>query len=123
MSAEALTMRLLAERTRLPVPELIVYDASCRWLPVPYLVMELIPGVPLHTVRRKIAPDARAAIDAQVAAYLRDVHTIAGEAFGTLARPRSGGWPEVFLPWSTTSSPTARSVTSPCRARTTRSAL
>ncbi len=73
MSAEALAMRLLAERTRLPVPELIVYDASCRWLPVPYLVMELIPGVPLDTVRRKIAPDARAAIDAQVAAYLRDV--------------------------------------------------
>ncbi len=97
MSAEALAMRLLAERTRLPVPELIVYDASCRWLPVPYLVMELIPGVPLHTVRRKIAPDARAAIDAQVAAYLRDVHTIAGEAFGALARPRSRGWPEVFL--------------------------
>ena len=98
MSAEVATMRLLRERTSVPVAEIHCYDASRTLLDNEFFIMEYLPGVPLHKVRGELAPDVQQRINRQIGAYLREINTIEGAAFGygPESTPRSATWREAF---------------------------
>ncbi|HOT92888.1 MAG TPA: aminoglycoside phosphotransferase family protein [Anaerolineae bacterium] len=98
MSAEVATMRLLRERTSLPVAEIHCYDASRTLLDNEFFIMEYLPGAPLHKVRGELAPDVQQRINRQIGAYLREINAIEGAAFGygPESAPRFATWREAF---------------------------
>ena len=49
--SEGFTMRLIRRQTTIPVPEVFAFDSSCEnELGCPFILMECIPGKPLHEV-------------------------------------------------------------------------
>lgn len=79
LEAEASTLRLIQERTTVPVPELIVYDENCDILDSPYLLMTYLPGVTLDKLRPSLSSSDLDAIDHTVGHYLRQVGNVASD--------------------------------------------
>lgn len=101
LEAEASTLRLVRERTTVPVPELIVYDDTCDILDSPYLLMTYLPGTTLDKLRLSLSSSDSNAIDHAVGCYLRQVGDVASDRrhFGR-APSRSKmylSWRECFL--------------------------
>jgi aminoglycoside phosphotransferase (APT) family kinase protein len=98
MSAEVATMRLLRERTSLPIAEIHCYDASRTLLDNEFFLMEYLPGKPLHKVRGELAPDVQQRINRQIGSYLREINAIEGTAFGygPESTPRFAKWRDAF---------------------------
>jgi len=98
MSAEVATMRLLRERTSLPVADIHCYDASRTLLDNEFFIMEYLSGAPLHKVRGELAPDVQQRINRQIGAYLREINAIEGAAFGygPESTPRFATWRDAF---------------------------
>lgn len=85
MAAEVAAMRLLRERTSLPIPEIYCYDASRALLDNEFFLMECLKGEPLHKIRKGLAPEAQQRINRQIGEYLREINAIEGPAFGYLS--------------------------------------
>ncbi len=98
ITTEVETLRLLGERTDLPVPEVLAWDPSGEIVPSPYFVMTACPGVPLEGRRVHLDPDQSAAVDAQLAAFVATVNTIVGDHFGRPepSAPRCATWADAF---------------------------
>jgi len=98
MAAEVATMRLLHERTSLPIPAIHCYDASRTLLDNEFFLMEFLPGQPLHKVRGEIAPNVQQRINRQIGGYLREINAIEGAAFGygPESTPRFAAWRDAF---------------------------
>lgn len=98
MSAEVATMRLLRERTSLPIAEIHCYDASRTLLDNEFFLMEYLPGAPLHKMRAELAPDVQQRINRQIGGYLREINAIEGAAFGygPESTPRFANWRDAF---------------------------
>ncbi|MBN2005733.1 MAG: aminoglycoside phosphotransferase family protein [Anaerolineae bacterium] len=98
MAAEVAAMRLLRERTSLPIPEIYCYDDSRALLDNEFFLMECLKGEPLHKIRKDLAPEAQQQINRQVGEYLREINAIEGPAFGYLSpkAPRFANWREAF---------------------------
>ncbi len=82
ITTEVDTLRLVGDRTDLPVPAVLAWDDSCELVPSPWFLMERCPGVLLSELRPTLSPDAEEAIDAQLARHLSSMHSIEGQAFG-----------------------------------------
>lgn len=98
ITTEVETLRLLGERTDLPVPEVLAWDPSREIVSSPYFVMTTCPGVPLEGRRSHLDPVQSAAVDAQLAAFVATVNTIPGSHFGRPepSAPRCATWHEAF---------------------------
>ncbi len=98
MAAEVAAMRLLRERTSLPVAGIHCYDASRTLLDNEFFIMEYLPGAPLHKVRGELAPEVQQRINRQIGAYLREINAIEGAAFGygPESTPRFATWRDAF---------------------------
>ncbi len=98
ITTEVATLRLLAERTDLPVPRVLAWDPSGEIVPSPYFVMTACPGVALQGRRGHLDPDESAAIDAQLATFVATVNTITGDHFGRPepSAPRCATWTDAF---------------------------
>ncbi|MBN2391463.1 MAG: aminoglycoside phosphotransferase family protein [Anaerolineae bacterium] len=98
MSAEVATMRLLRERTSLPIAEIFCYDASRTLLDNEFFIMQYLPGTPLHKVRGELSPDVQQRINRQIGRYLREINDIEGTAFGygPESTPRFAKWRDAF---------------------------
>jgi aminoglycoside phosphotransferase (APT) family kinase protein len=98
ITTEVQALRLVRERTGLPVPAVLAWDDSCQLLPSPWFVMEHCPGTLLSSLRPTLDPDAQQAIDAQLARLLASMNAITGQSFGRpdSTAPRDSAWSAAF---------------------------
>jgi aminoglycoside phosphotransferase (APT) family kinase protein len=98
LRAEVETMRLVKNRTEMPIPAIFFHDDSLNLLPSPYYAMEFVPGTPYHKLRTTLTEDKQAEIDRATGRYLRQMNSIPGETFGYYAQPktRSNSWRAAF---------------------------
>lgn len=66
IATEVDALRLVRERTDVPVPRVLAWDQSCELIPSPYFVMEKCPGVLLSEVRTDLSDETQAHIDSQI---------------------------------------------------------
>jgi aminoglycoside phosphotransferase (APT) family kinase protein len=98
MAAEVTVLRLLRQHTSLPVPEVHTYDASRTLLDHEFFLMDYLPGVPLHKVRRDLSHEVQQRLGREIGGYLREINTIQGAAFGYGSdnMPRFATWREAY---------------------------
>ncbi|NOY79850.1 MAG: phosphotransferase [Kiritimatiellaeota bacterium] len=87
---------LLREKTSVPVPRILAYDDSRRFVDRDFLIMERLPGRPL-TELRGVDVDG---VYRQVGRYLAEVHALAAPNYGYLGAhrpmPPCDRWAEAF---------------------------
>jgi aminoglycoside phosphotransferase (APT) family kinase protein len=90
--------RLLAERTGVPVAEILVADFSRNLIDRDFLVMERLEGAPL--TEQPLPAGAADCVLEQVGRYLRAAHEVTGDAYGYVGahRPMKPArcWAEAF---------------------------
>ena len=89
MSTEVDALRLIGDRTGVPVPRVLRWDPTSHLLPSPYILMEACPGVLLSELRPTLDPEATARIDGQIAHHLAAMNAIETPAFGRPSAPSS----------------------------------
>jgi aminoglycoside phosphotransferase (APT) family kinase protein len=96
--SEVQALRLIGERTELPVPAVVAWDDSCQLLPSPWFVMEHCPGQLLSSLRPTLEVAAQEAIDAQLAHHLAVMNGITAQSFGRPdpAATRDSTWRAAF---------------------------
>jgi aminoglycoside phosphotransferase (APT) family kinase protein len=87
MAQEPALHALLLERTTIPAPRILAYDATRTILPSPFLLLERLPGVPM-TEARRLGPEAVAGAFRTVGGWLAQAHAIHGDAYGYLGAHR-----------------------------------
>ncbi len=99
MHAEVEIMRLVKQRTSVPVPAIYAFDDTRQLLASPFYLMEFVHGVALNKLRDSLAPHTLNNIERTVGEYLRQVNTITGPSFGYAvpAAPRHTSWRAAFL--------------------------
>jgi aminoglycoside phosphotransferase (APT) family kinase protein len=98
LRAEVEAMRLVAERTAVPVPAVRVYDPTCVLLPSPFFLMDFLPGVPYHKLRPSLSPAEQASVAFEMGRLTAALGAVTGPAFGYWAQPCLAGvsWRECF---------------------------
>ena len=99
MATEVAALRLVRERTTVPVPRVLWSDTSCRRLPSPLFVMDHCPGRLLSELRPMIDAGQQQFVDAQVAGFLRQMNSITHTSFGRQApsAPTFARWSSAFV--------------------------
>lgn len=99
LRAEVETLRLVGERTTLPVPRVLAFDTGRQVLANDYFLMEFLPGTALHKARPTLSAEAQARVDWQLGDCLRQINAITGDCFGYYAQPQTAGcgWPQTFM--------------------------
>jgi aminoglycoside phosphotransferase (APT) family kinase protein len=96
MNAEVSALRLVKERTSIPVPAVIAYDTSRQLVGSDFFLTDRLPGRPLSDVRSEMGEEVQAHVDRQVGGHLRELHEVHGPRFGTFNSPDSPSWGEAF---------------------------
>lgn len=91
MRAEVESMRLVRQRTEVPVPEILVYDSSHSLLEIDFFIMEFLNGTPFNRLRKELSQEAQTAIEFQMGQITRQMSEITGDAFGYWAQPEAPG--------------------------------
>ena len=98
MFSEVNAMKLVKAQSKVPVPEIYMYDAGCSVCDAPYFIMEKIPGKSLSAINQELSDKEKADIMRQVGAYTRQINAITGTEFGYPGQPDMQGsrWFPVF---------------------------
>lgn len=98
ITTEVAMLRLVRERTTVPVPEVLWWDDSGRYLPSPLFLMEACPGRLLSELRADLSDADAARVDAQLVGFLARLHAIPGPHFGRPdpTAPPAGRWSVAF---------------------------
>ena len=80
MQSEVFWYETMREHTTIRVPNVVCSDFSRTLLPVPFFIMEFLPGDPLN--QATLAPDERNAVDARLIEMTAQLHAIPSERFG-----------------------------------------
>lgn len=98
LRTEVEVLRLVKERTAMPVPEVLFHDESGKLLPSACFAMQFVEGEALHRLRPSLSPQEQERIDRACGAYLRQMNAIIGDAFGlfTPTAPRLATWREAY---------------------------
>lgn len=100
MQAEVEGLRLVKEKTVVPVPEVYFYDDSRSICNASYFFMEKIEGESLSQLGNKGMQDEEwEKIKFDTGRYNREINSIIGKQFGYLGQPEKQGnsWRETFL--------------------------
>jgi aminoglycoside phosphotransferase (APT) family kinase protein len=99
LKSEVESMRLVRQRTEVPVAEIYVHDASRRLLPSDFFIMQLLPGSPLHKVRQQLPPQGQVAIERSLGRMAFEISQLTNAVFGYWAQPQPPGtsWRATFL--------------------------
>ena len=95
MAAEVAVMRLVADRTAVPIARVLWQDTSCTRVPSDLFLMEALPGDLLNGLRSGLSADQQQRIDVHIATSLREINALTRAGFG-LAAPSA----PVFERWS-----------------------
>ncbi|MGZ6953578.1 MAG: phosphotransferase family protein [Acidimicrobiia bacterium] len=82
VTTEVEALRLVRDHTTVPVPAVLWWDDSGRRLPSPLFLMERCEGTLLSELRTAMSEADRARVDAQLAGFLAQLHTLTGPYFG-----------------------------------------
>lgn len=98
MWAEVDSMRMVREKTKVPVPEIFFYDDSREFLDRPYFFMEALSGRNFLNIMKTMSEEEKAGVFRQAGQYTRELNQITGEKFGYYGQPDRQGddWYEVF---------------------------
>jgi aminoglycoside phosphotransferase (APT) family kinase protein len=96
MGIELAALRLIAQRTHVPVPAVDFADQSHELCDADYFFMPYIDADNLAIVRHDLPPLALAAYHEAVGAANRELNMVTGPAFGPLAGPGNPSWRAVF---------------------------
>lgn len=98
LAAEVSVMRLVRERTSMPVPAILADDASGSIIGPPYYLMDFVPGEALHKLRGSLTSEDQHRIDFRMGQYLKEMNSITGVDFGYCAPGslRSRTWRSAF---------------------------
>jgi aminoglycoside phosphotransferase (APT) family kinase protein len=101
LEAEKTTLETLHEYTRLPVPQIIKYDAQGTALGSPYLMMSYIPGRRLSEIGSTLTASERYNIDRTLGAHVGALTALSATQFGmthrVFAKQGCETWREAFL--------------------------
>ena len=98
ITTEVTMLRLVRERTTVPVPEVLWWDGSGRHVPSPLFLMEACPGRLLSEVRADLSEADQARVDGQLVGFLAQLHAVTGAHFGRPdpTAPHADRWSEAF---------------------------
>lgn len=98
MKAEVESMRLVRQRTTVPVAEIFCYDTAHDILPSDFFVMQYLPGIPFHQIRSSLPPESQEKIEYEMGRMTREISEITNPSFGYWACPQAEGvsWKECF---------------------------
>jgi aminoglycoside phosphotransferase (APT) family kinase protein len=96
MSTELTALRLIRERTSVPVPAVDFADQSHELCDADYFFMPFIDADNLGIVRQALPAAARDAYHEALGAANRELNSIRGPAFGRLADPGDRSWRVAF---------------------------
>lgn len=100
LDVEVRAMRLVREKTDVPVPTILAHDRSHDEVDSDYFIMEFLSGVPFSSTRGEMSPQDQFAVHHQVGVILRQLHELTHESFGLFNGPEQRSWPEAFgLMW------------------------
>lgn len=91
MFSEVKAMKLVKAQSKVPVPEVYMYDASCSICDAPYFIMEKITGNSLSAINQELSEKEKSDIMRQVGLYTRQINSITGTEFGYLGQPDMQG--------------------------------
>ncbi len=98
MFSEVDCMKVVEERTKVPVPKVLFYDATCTVCDSPYFFMDKLEGKSFSTQMDKLFEEVREDIFKQMGEYTAAINEIHGEKFGYYGQPEKQGtnWYQVF---------------------------
>lgn len=98
MRSELAAVRLLTERTTLPVPAVLFSDLTGEIIAAPWFSMEYVDGLNLGSAMDERRLDEKQACDfiRQIGTVTREINSVTGTHFGPPAAPGHGGWRTVF---------------------------
>lgn len=100
MPTEVECLRLVRERTTVPVPQVLAYDFSKTRVNSNYFFMTALEGTALSSVSNKMDRVNLKGIKAELAGYLAQIHTIKGAYYGYFTQDperRFSTWQEAFF--------------------------
>ena len=92
------SMRMVKEKTAVPVPEIFFYDNSREIINRPYFFMEALAGQNFSTVMETMSVEEKETIFRLVGQYTKELNQITGSKFGYYGQPDRQGenWYDVF---------------------------
>lgn len=98
MESEVRSMRLVAQKTHVPVPRVEFYDPSCQWCSAPYFFMEKLKGESLSTRKSRLTPQEVNDVYSLVGSLTKEINQITNAYFGYpgLKKFQGENWYEVF---------------------------
>ena len=100
MPVEVECYRMIREQTTVPVPEVLAYDFSKRYIESNYFFMTELKGEPFSKVMKKMGQENADRIREELAGYLYQIHGIKGKYFGYFTkdeRRQYSTWKEAFF--------------------------
>ena len=100
MPVEVACLKMVRERTDVPVPRVLAYDFGRTRIESNYFFMTALEGVPLSSVSKKMGRENLDRIKAELAGYLAAMHQIKGDYFGYFTEDeklRFATWKEAFF--------------------------
>lgn len=98
MWTEVDSMRMVKEKTAVPVPEIFFYDDSRELINRPYFFMEALAGQNFSTAMETMSEEEKATIFRLAGKYTKELNQITGSKFGYYGQPDRQGenWYNVF---------------------------
>jgi aminoglycoside phosphotransferase (APT) family kinase protein len=100
MPVEVECFRLIAEKTTVPIPKILAYDFSRKYISSNYFFMTALKGTALNKLIMKIDKHNLEKIRIEQAGYIAQIHQITGGYFGYFAEDKAQQyttWKEAFL--------------------------
>lgn len=99
MQTEVEVLRLLREKTDIPVPQVFAYETASPVYDGSFFVMDFIEGDSYYKVKDALAEVEREAIEHQLGVFTSSINSLRGERFGYYALKEMQGdnWSNVFL--------------------------
>lgn len=99
MQAEVDSMRMIREKTSIPVPEIYFYDRDCDLIDSEYFFMEELKGEPFSEIQSKLTDEQIGEIQFNLGKYVYEMSQITNNKFGLFAQPQMqfNSWKTFFL--------------------------
>lgn len=99
MQTEVEVLRLLREKTDVPVPQVYVYETASPVYNGSFFVMDFIEGDPYNKVKEALPEVERESIEYQLGVFTSSIHSLHGNRFGYYALEEMQGdnWSNVFM--------------------------
>lgn len=99
MQTEVEVLRLLREKTNVPVPQVYSYETASPVYDGSFFVMDFIEGDPYNKVKENLTEVERESIEHQLGVFTSTINNLRGQRFGYYALEEMQGdnWSNVFM--------------------------